>query len=91
MRIIPLIAPPLASYSPESYREYIRSLYVRPPSSTPVNGIKICFGEKVTQVRFTKGKKREIKKKEIELLAEFYKKKYKEILELMKLRKVVIV
>ncbi len=91
MRIIPLLAPALESYDPEDFREYVRSLYERPASSSPVNGIKICFGEKVTQVRFVKGKKREIKKKEIELLAGFYGKKYEEIRELMSLRKVEIV
>jgi len=91
VRVIPLIAPPLHSYTPEEYREYVRSLYERPEGTTPVSGMKIIFGEKVTQVRFDKGKEKKLSKKEVKVLAEFYEKTEEELLELFGKRKVEVI
>jgi len=90
-RIIPLLHKPLQEHSPEEYKEYIQSLYIQPEGTTPVNGVKIVFGEKVTQVRFTNGKEKKLSRKEVSVLAEFYERKEEELLELFEKRKIVIV
>lgn len=90
-RVIPLISKSLSKQTPEEYHAHVKSLYVRPPGSTPVNGVKIVFGKKVTQVRFGKDMPKRITKKQIKMLADFYEKTEQEITELMQKRKVEIV
>lgn len=89
-RIIPLIGKALGERTPAEFRQFVRSLYERPEGTSPIDGIKISFGEKVTQVRFVKGKAKEIKAKDVKVLAEFYKRKEEELLELFAKRKVKI-
>ena len=90
-RTIPLIGPAFTEQTPETFKEYVTSLYEQPANTTPVPGVKICYGDKVTQVRFAKGKEKKVTKKDVKVLAEFYEKKETEILELFKKRKVVVV
>jgi len=89
-RQAPLIGPAFSTYTPETFKQYVTGLYERPAGLSPVSGVKIIFGEKVTQVRFVKGKVKEIKGKDVRVLAEFYEKTEEELLELFKKRKIVI-
>jgi hypothetical protein len=89
-RQIPLIGPAFTTQTPESFRNFVKALYEMPEKATPVPHIKIVFGKKVTQVRFSKGVKRVVTKAQLKTLAEFYETSVKDLTELLTKRKVTI-
>ena len=90
-RTIPLLTTHISHRTPQQLLAYVKGLHKKPENSSPVEGIKIVYGKKVTQVRFTREGKKRVTMTEIKLLSEFYKKPEAGILELMKKRKVDII
>lgn len=89
MKRIPLIGPDFKRLSPKAFHDRIKSLFEAPPGTSSVDGIKISFGKKVTQVRVTRDE-RIITKEEVKLLAEEHDKPVEEIEALLIKRKVRI-
>lgn len=88
-RVIPLIGPDFKRQSPLTFYNRVRSLFEKPAGSSSVEGIKISFGKKVTQVRVTR-QERVVTHQEVELLAKEYDKTVEEISETLTKRKVQI-
>ena len=82
------LAQEIRKHTPESYKEYVTSLYEKPETSSgsqAVAGVGITFGKR-TIVRVTR-KPKIVLTSEIKLLAEEYGRKYEEVLALFKDKK----